>query len=68
MALCVLNIFAIRKCRESGIECRGGGGARKFTLLVTVRFSLQVTVLNNAVFELFNCFVSLLRIIMKGYR
>lgn len=56
VALCVLSIFAIKKCSEWGLSGRGG---RKFTLLVTVHFSLQVTVLDNAVFEFLNCFVSL---------
>lgn len=46
----------------------GGKGGRKFTLLITVHFSLQVTVLSNAVFEFLNCFVSLLKKIMKEYR
>lgn len=51
--------FCHKKMQWVGIE--GGGGGRKFTLLITVHFSLQVTVLNNAVFEFLNCFVSLLK-------
>lgn len=48
--------FCHKKMQWVGIEW---GEKRKLTLLVTVHFSLQVTVLNNAVFEFLNCFVSL---------
>lgn len=56
VALCVVNISAIKKMQWVDIEWEE---KRKITLFITVHFSLQVVVLSNAVFKFLNCFVSL---------
>lgn len=56
VALCVVNIFAIKPCSEWILS---GRKKRKITLFIAVHFSLQVAVLSNAVFKFLNCFVSL---------